>query len=169
MWCRGMSCHAPLIHEANMEYSVDGQRLPRAYHWSCPTWTSGWIINDQFNPKCHAVTKWYARRMGLPWDCRQSWCRYFYYVNFLQRGYKVIPFIEGYEDIAGRVLKLNHIQDHNLCPLNELLRDHFHQAVLKNVKGIAEPTWDYENAFGDGSMDLSRQDIWGSEVGKSLR
>jgi hypothetical protein len=38
--------------------------------------------------------------------------------------------------------------------------------ILKHMKGVWEPTWDNEDAFGDGSFDLSRQEIWGSAEGK---
>ena len=34
------------------------------------------------------------------------------------------------------------------------------------MKGVGDTTWDYENALGDGLMDLSRDDIWGGELGK---
>ena len=34
------------------------------------------------------------------------------------------------------------------------------------MKGAGEPDWDYEDALGDGMMDLSRLDIWGSKSGK---
>lgn len=34
------------------------------------------------------------------------------------------------------------------------------------MKGAGNPTWDYEEAFGDG-FDLSRHDIWGGELGKA--
>jgi hypothetical protein len=53
-----------------------------------------------------------------------------------------------------------------LCPLDDLLRDHFLQGVLKNMKGASEPTWDYEDALGDGMMDLSRLNIWGGKSGQ---
>ena len=86
--------------------------------------------------------------------------------RFRQRGHVVIPFVPGYDDIAGKVLKLDHITDDNLRPLDELLRDHFLQGVLKNMKGAGEPTWDYEDALGDGMMDLSRRDIWGGKLGQ---
>src|ERR1700733_2507166 len=49
-----------------------------------------------------------------------------------QLKYAVIPFVPGYNDIAGNILKLDHIADPNLRPLDELLRDHFFQCVLKN-------------------------------------
>jgi hypothetical protein len=86
--------------------------------------------------------------------------------EFQQRGYVVITFVPGYDDIAGRVLQLDHIQDSNLRPLDVLFRDHFLQAVLRNMKGAGEPSWDFEDALGNGSMDLSRQDIWGGTLGK---
>jgi hypothetical protein len=60
----------------------------------------------------------------------------------------------------------NSITSPNLCPLDDLLRDHFLQGVLKNMKGASEPTWDYEDALGDGMMDLSRLDIWGGKSGQ---
>jgi|SRR5712675_520099 len=84
----------------------------------------------------------------------------------LQRGHVVIPFVPGYDDIAGKVLKLGHIGNRDLCPLDDLLRDHFLQGVLKNMKGAGEPTWDHEDALGGGMMDLSRRDIWGGTTGR---
>lgn len=85
--------------------------------------------------------------------------------EFPQRGYVVVPFVAGYDDIAGKILKLDHIQNPNHRPLDELFRDHFLQCVLKNMKGAAEPDWDHEEAFGDGSVDLS-QEIWASAEGR---
>jgi len=72
-----------------------------------------------------------------------------------------------YDDIAGKVLQLDHIQNSNIRPLDDLFRDHFLQCVLKNMKGAAEPTWDYEDALGGGSVDLSNMNIWGGESGKA--
>jgi hypothetical protein len=86
--------------------------------------------------------------------------------EFPQRGHVVIPFTGGYSDIAGKVLKLDHINNPNHRPLDTLFRDHFLQCVLKNMKGEAEPTWDYEGTFGDGSMDLS-QEVWASDSGQA--
>jgi hypothetical protein len=34
------------------------------------------------------------------------------------------------------------------------------------MKGAGEPTWDYEETFGEGAMDLSK-DVWASEFGKA--
>ena len=43
----------------------------------------------------------------------------------LQGGYVVVPFVPGYEDIAGKILKLDHIDDPELRPLGDLFRDYF--------------------------------------------
>jgi hypothetical protein len=86
--------------------------------------------------------------------------------EFLQLRYTVIPFVPGYDDIAGNTLKLDHITDTNERPLDELLSDHFLQGVLKNMKGTSEPTWDYEDALGGGVVDLSRLDISGGQSGR---
>ncbi|KAH9998123.1 hypothetical protein BJV74DRAFT_825456 [Russula compacta] len=97
-------------------------------------------------------------------DFHDAWASYKVAVN-PDRGHVVIPFTGGYKDIAGKVLNLDHIDDPNHRPLDELFRDHFLQCVLKNMKGAAEATWDYEDTFGDGSMDLSKE-IWSSISGK---
>jgi len=64
------------------------------------------------------------------------------------------------------VLQLDHIVDPTIRPLDELFRDHFLQGLLKHMKGAREPTWDYDDAFGDGAFDLSRQEVWGGDEGK---
>jgi hypothetical protein len=88
-------------------------------------------------------------------------------ISFAQAGYRVVPFVPGYDDIAGKTLKLDHIADPDSLPLDVLLRDHFLQGVLKNMKGTGEPTWYYEDAIGGGMMDLSRLDLWGGEEGQA--
>ncbi|KAF8318888.1 hypothetical protein F5887DRAFT_1291690 [Amanita rubescens] len=77
-----------------------------------------------------------------------------------ERGYVVVPFIAGYDDVAGKTLKLDHITDPNL-PLDELFRDHFLQCVLKRKKVEYELPWDYE----DDDVDMSN-DIWSGKQGK---
>ncbi|KIJ08760.1 hypothetical protein PAXINDRAFT_18119 [Paxillus involutus ATCC 200175] len=94
-------------------------------------------------------------------DLHDAWDNYKIAVN-PDKGYTVIAFVPGYEDIVGRTLMLNHIADLNLRPLDDLFRDHFTQGVLRNMKGAAEPTWDYGYVFG--GMDLSRQDLGEFEV-----
>ena len=61
------------------------------------------------------------------------------------------------------MLKLDHIIDRNLRPLDDLFRDHFLQGVLKNMKGTGEPSWDYEDVLAGRMVDLSRSDIWGGK------
>ncbi|KAI0246009.1 hypothetical protein BJV78DRAFT_1258519 [Lactifluus subvellereus] len=98
-------------------------------------------------------------------DLHDAWDNYDFAVN-PERGHTVIPFVPDFDDIAGNVLKLDHIADPNLRPLDDLFHDHFLQGVLKDMKGAGEPTWDYEDALGGGMMDLSRLDIWGGQRGQ---
>ncbi|KAF8723794.1 hypothetical protein AX14_009187 [Amanita brunnescens Koide BX004] len=98
-------------------------------------------------------------------DLHNAWDSYMFAVH-PDRGHVVIPFVPGLETIAGKVLKLDHITDPNLRPLDKLFRDHFLQCVLKNMKGVGEPVWDFEEALGDGMIDLRRSDIWGGELGQ---
>jgi len=53
-----------------------------------------------------------------------------------------------YYQIAGRHLDQKFL-DNPLRPPDELLRWHFHQAVLTNIKGVGEPC--LENCFPHGS------------------
>ena len=73
--------------------------------------------------------------------------------EFLQREHVIIPFLPGYDNVAGRVLKLDHILDADLrpSPLDELFRDLFFRAVLKNMKGVRESYWNDEHSLADGS------------------
>ena len=61
------------------------------------------------------------------------------------------------------MLKLDHIIDRNLRPLDDLFRDHSLQGVLKNMKVTGEPSWDYEDVLAGRMVDLSRSDIWDLE------
>ena len=64
---------------------------------------------------------------------------------------------------------MDHILDPTLRPLDKLFTDHFMQGLLKHVKGTGEAGWTYEeydDAFGDGSFDLSKSKIWGTREGK---
>jgi hypothetical protein len=70
------------------------------------------------------------------------------------------------DDVHGLTLQLDHIIDPTIRPLDELFRDHFLQGVLKHIKGAGEPTWDYENHLGGGSVDLTNDKVWGNEEGK---
>ncbi|KAF8555254.1 hypothetical protein OG21DRAFT_1507936 [Imleria badia] len=49
-------------------------------------------------------------------DLDDAWDNYKFSVH-PDRGHVVIPFIPSYDHIAGKVLKLDHIADHNLRPL----------------------------------------------------
>lgn len=50
-----------------------------------------------------------------------------------------------------------------------MFTDHFMQGILKHMKGAGEVGWtyeDYDDAFGDGSFNLSNLKTWGTEEGK---
>lgn len=98
-------------------------------------------------------------------DLRDMWDNYEFGVN-PDDNHRITGFINGLDDVHGLTLRLDHIVNPTIRPLDELFRDHFLQGVLKHVKGAGEPTWDYEDAFSDGGFDLSRQEIWGSVEGK---
>jgi hypothetical protein len=68
--------------------------------------------------------------------------------------------------VHGLTLQLDHIVDPRLRPLDELFRDHFFQGVLKHMKGVGEPTWNYEDNLSAGAFDLSRHEIWGNIEGQ---
>jgi len=69
---------------------------------------------------------------------------------FTQDNYKIVGFGSAatYENIAGRHLDQTFLNN-PLRPTDQLLRWHFRQAVLVNVKGLGEPY--LENDFPPGS------------------
>ncbi|KAF8344762.1 hypothetical protein F5887DRAFT_885956, partial [Amanita rubescens] len=95
-------------------------------------------------------------------DLHNAWSDYVIAV-LPDRGHVVVPLIGGCDDVAGKTLKLDHITDPNLRPLDELFRDYFLQCLL-GMKGEDELSWDYEEAFDD-EIDLSK-DIWSGKQGK---
>ena len=87
----------------------------------------------------------------------------------MQNNYRITAFTNGNADINGKYLRLDHIQDPTLRPLDELFIDHFMQGLLKHMKGAGESAWsyeDYDDAFGDHSFNLSNMNIWGTREGK---
>lgn len=97
-------------------------------------------------------------------DLRDAWDNYEFAVDS-DDNYNITAFINGLRDVHSLTIQLDHIIDKRLRPLDELFRDHFLQGVLKHVKGVGEPTWDYEDNLGD-TFDLSRSEIWGNAEGK---
>ncbi len=86
----------------------------------------------------------------------------------VQNNYHITAFTNGNVDINGLSLRLDHIQDPTLRPLDELFTDHFMQGLFKYMKGVGEPAWtyeDYDDSFGDGS-NLPNHRIWGTREGK---
>ncbi|KAH9896917.1 hypothetical protein C8Q73DRAFT_834944 [Cubamyces lactineus] len=94
-------------------------------------------------------------------DLHRAWGEYEFGVD-PDDGYRITAFVAGHDSIAGRVLRLDHIVDPTTRPLDQLLRDHFLQGLLKHVKGSGERHWD----FRSGALDLSDDALWGTEQGK---
>lgn len=71
--------------------------------------------------------------------------------NRPQHGHKVICFTVDTERVAGRVLNATTrpSQDSNLTVSDNVLRWHFHQSILTNMKGAGERIWDLDPAGGD--------------------
>ena len=57
-----------------------------------------------------------------------------------------------------------------LRPLDELFTGHFMHGLFKHMKGAgSEAGWtykEYDDAFGDGSLNLSNSKTWGTREGK---
>lgn len=86
-----------------------------------------------------------------------------------QKNYRITAFTNGNADINGLHLQLDHIQDPTIRPLDDLFSDHFTQGLLKHMKGTGEAGLTYEeydDAFGDGSFNLSNSKLWGTREGK---
>ncbi|KAI0653880.1 hypothetical protein C8Q70DRAFT_926852 [Cubamyces menziesii] len=94
-------------------------------------------------------------------DLHSAWGEYEFGVD-PDDGYRITAFVSGHDTIAGRVLRLDHIVDPTTRPLDQLLRDHFLQGLLKHVKGSGERHWD----FRSGALDLSDGALWGTGEGK---
>jgi len=62
----------------------------------------------------------------------------------------------------GKALKLDHIQDLNSWPLDDLFRDRCTEEY-ERCGGAYQ--WDYKDALAGGSVDLSRMDL-GQEIGE---
>lgn len=101
-------------------------------------------------------------------DLHDAWDNYEFGVD-PTNNYRITAFTNGNADINGLYLQLDHIQDPTLRPLDDLFTDHFMQGIFKYMKGTGEVGWtyeDYDDAFGDGSFDLSNLETWGTEEGK---
>lgn len=101
-------------------------------------------------------------------DLHDAWDNYEFGVD-PNKNYRISAFTNGNADINGRYLRLDHIQDPTLRPLDELFTDHFMQGLFKHMKGAGESAWsyeDYDDAFGDRSFNLSKMNIWGTREGK---
>ena len=66
----------------------------------------------------------------------------------IQDNYKIVYFTRDGKGIAGRYLDKQFL-DNPSRPVDQLLRWHFRQAVLANIRGTGEPI--FENDFPPGS------------------
>jgi len=106
--------------------------------------------------------------LTLRGDLRNAWDNYEFGVD-PTNNYRITAFTNGNADINGLHLQLDHIQDPTLRPLDDLFTDHFMQGLFKHMKGAGKVEWTYEgydDAFGDDSVNLSNDKIWGTEEGK---
>ncbi|KAL1959192.1 hypothetical protein VTO42DRAFT_2697 [Malbranchea cinnamomea] len=79
-------------------------------------------------------------------------------------GYKIVEFGPGSWGVDGRVLDPacrnpntdNHVSD-------ELLRWHFQQAVLANMRGAGEPIFESDFPLGSDMMATLRDELYGQE------
>ncbi|KAI0360629.1 hypothetical protein OH77DRAFT_1392868 [Trametes cingulata] len=95
-------------------------------------------------------------------DLHSAWADYEFGVD-PDDDYRITAFVAGHDSVAGRSLQLHHLSvDPSTLPLDQLLRDHFLQGLLKHVKGRGERHWD----FGCGALDLSDSRVWGTKEGK---
>lgn len=85
--------------------------------------------------------------------------------TYLQKdGYKIITFMPNALGIDGRILdpvcrnpdNLNHISD-------EVLRWHFRQSVLANMRGAGEPVFETDFPAGTDMMATLRTELYGQE------
>ncbi|KAI0372001.1 hypothetical protein BV20DRAFT_941114 [Pilatotrama ljubarskyi] len=95
-------------------------------------------------------------------DLHGAWADYEFGVD-PDDDYRITAFVAGHDSVSGRVLQLHHLSaDPATLPLDQLLRDHFLQGLLKHVKGRGERHWD----FGSGALNLSDARVWGTADGK---
>lgn len=94
--------------------------------------------------------------------------------NQPQHGHMGVCFTVDTEKVAGRVLSATTKPsfDTNLTVNDKILRWHFHQSILTNMKGAGERIWDLDPGGGDPMniilADPDAADIMEVEMGKRL-
>ncbi|PWY66006.1 hypothetical protein BO70DRAFT_175983 [Aspergillus heteromorphus CBS 117.55] len=73
-------------------------------------------------------------------------------------GYRVVPFALDSLGVGGLVLSstTRPARDENRRVSDDILRWHFHQAILRNMRGAGERPWDEDNAGGGRWLSLGR-------------
>jgi len=69
--------------------------------------------------------------------------RILYFPNIFQDNYKIVCFNTDRKGVAGRHLDQRFLEDPR-WPVDQLLRWHFRQAVLANMRGVGEPVFEFD-------------------------
>ena len=77
-------------------------------------------------------------------------------LTVIQDGYKIVCFYPPAIPWAGRIISPVWL-DNPLRPPDQLLRWHFRQAVLTNMKGAGEPTFEHDFPSGSDIMGDIRE------------
>jgi hypothetical protein len=81
---------------------------------------------------------------------------------FSQNGYRIVDFTEGGR-LDGHMLWINQNVEPRYRPSDALLREHFKQCVLANVKGADQQKEDWMDLEDD--HDLGNLSDWGQRIG----
>ncbi|PYI09742.1 hypothetical protein BO78DRAFT_415302 [Aspergillus sclerotiicarbonarius CBS 121057] len=108
---------------------------------------SRWVT-DTTDPRLIAPNGLFSAQNGLLLD---STTHSFFDRFKVAHGHKVVVFTRDSQQVGGRVLSptTRPSRDRNLTVSDDLLRWHFHQAILTNMKGSGERQWDLDYAGGD--------------------
>jgi hypothetical protein len=127
-------------------------------------------VQNLITLRCDLFNSWNNNEFGIdPKVSPNSRSTLFLITMSAQNNYCITSFINGNEDFHGLPLRLDHIQDPTLQPLDELFTEHFMQGLFKFVIGPevqGRPWLEWDNAFD--AFDLSNTTVWGTKEGKEL-
>lgn len=88
----------------------------------------------------------------------------YHYTNEAKDGYKIVEFGPGSWGVDGRILDpICRDPDTNSRVSDELLRWHFRQSVLANMRGAGEPIFESDFPSGSDMMATLRDEPYGRE------
>ncbi|KAF8481646.1 hypothetical protein DFH94DRAFT_691292 [Russula ochroleuca] len=104
----------------------------------------------------------------LRYDLHCAWDNYEFGID-PNNNYHITAFLNGNADCNGLHLKLDHIHDPTLRPLDELFTEHLMQCLFKFVIGPVEREWSWDECeVALDAFDLSDTGVWGTREGKEL-